>query len=107
LLLGWLEGFSIRDVGPFVAVSWYANVLLFCAWVGLWTGRRRWSAIFSVGAAALSLSFLLGKNVVSNEGFVALPITGVAAGYWLWVSSAFLALLGTLYKGRGEAARTA
>jgi len=104
LLLGWLETLSIRDVGPFVAVSWYANGLLFLSWAGFWMQNRRWSAICGAGAAAASLSFLLGKNVVSNEGGVAAPITGVAAGYWLWVGSALLALLSGLYRGHREAA---
>src|SRR5215471_967366 len=106
LLLGWLETFDILHVGPFVALCWYANVYLFLSWAAV-SMRSRLALVFSALAVALSVSFLLGRDVVSNEGGVALPITGVAAGYWLWVASASLSVLSSLSGEHGRAVRSA
>ena len=76
--------------------AWLANPLLFLAWVAAGLGWRMPAVALSVAAVALSGSFMFADTVVTNEAGLAYPITGLRLGYWLWLSSMAIALVGAL-----------
>ena len=97
LALGWMELIAIGDVGPFVALPWFANPCLFAAWVFVLGRARKIALALAALGALLGLSFLLGHSVQISEGAGPSPITGYLAGYWVWLGSLFLALLSALW----------
>ena len=90
--LGWVETLFIGDVGPFVALSWFANPALVFAWAFLLGSGRRVAMVLAGLATALSLAFLAGRAVQISEGGGPSPITAHRAGYWLWLASMVVAL---------------
>jgi len=107
LAMGWLETIAIGDVGPFVALPWFANPCLFAAWAFV-LGRARKIALASAGLGALlGLSFLLGHSVQISEGGGPSPITAYRAGYWVWLGSLVLALVSALFTPAYEPANPA
>ena len=94
--LGWMETLFIGDVGPFVALSWFANPCLVFSWAFLLGTGRRVALVLTGLATALSLAFLLGNSVQISEGGGPSPITSHGAGYWLWLGSIVLALASAL-----------
>jgi hypothetical protein len=92
LLMGWIEPVALAEVGPFVALSWYANPCVGAAWVFAFNSNRRWAVTFAGAGLLLGLAFLLGKVVLVSEGGFPYQITGHAAGYWLWIASLTVAL---------------
>jgi hypothetical protein len=96
LAMGWLETIAIGDVGPFVALPWYANPCLFVAWGSVLDQRRKIALAFAGLGTLLGLSFLLGHSVQISEGGDASPITGYLAGYWVWLGSLALAFASAL-----------
>lgn len=88
-LFGWIGIFS-------GTVSWVANPLLLYAWVMFFLKRYRRSAMFAFGALVLMLAFLMSKTVVSSEAPTYSRIVGYGTGYWLWIASAAILLIGTL-----------
>jgi len=89
LLFGWIGLFS-------GTIAWLANPALLTAWVMFYFGRYRRSAAFALIAAALMVSFLFAKTVVSSEAPTYSKVTGYGLGYWLWVASAFVLLIGAI-----------
>lgn len=100
LLFGPIELGSVPRVSLLVALSWYANPLLFCAWFSLSIQKYRIASILGAVAAWFSLSFLLAQNVAMN-GAVTDTVESYGLGYWFWVASILLAFAGAL-KGRLE-----
>ena len=96
LALGWLETIAIGEVGPFVALPWYANPCLFAAWLFVFARGRKIAVAFAGLGTLLGLSFLLGHSVQISEGGGTSPITGYRAGYWVWLGSLVLAFLSAL-----------
>jgi hypothetical protein len=74
------------------ALTWFANPLLIASW--LITKKPKASLICSLFALMLSLSFLLFKNVVSDEGGNYSSIVSYQLGYWLWVTSSSMMFIG-------------
>jgi hypothetical protein len=102
LAMGWLETIAIGEVGPFVALPWYANPCLFAAWLFVHGQGRKIALAFASLGTLLGLSFLLGHSVQISEGGGASPITGYRAGYWVWLGSLVLGLLSALWTPRYE-----
>lgn len=86
--------FGILGIGGSLAnVTWIANPILFLSWLFIWQRDRRLSLAFSGAALIVAAAFMLMPNVVNNEGGVAVPITGLRLGYWLWLASMVVAVL--------------
>jgi hypothetical protein len=92
LLMGWIEPVAIRQVGPFVALSWLANPCVGVAWVCAFTGNRLLAIMFGGAGVLFGFGFLLGKFVLVSESGSGYRITGYAGGYWIWIASLTLAL---------------
>lgn len=88
-LLGW---FAMLSGGA--GISWLANPLLFFAWYQL-NRNLKLSMFLSMFAFLMTLSFLLFYSVVDNENNQKQEIVAYKPGYWLWVLSAFVMLVGT------------
>jgi hypothetical protein len=105
LCIGWIGVFG----GIF---AWLANPALAVALVLMGYERYRRRALFFAAASlGLGLSFLHEKTWMLDEsGSHVAHITGHAPGYWLWIASISVALIGCLYltiddraeKGRGR-----
>ena len=88
-LLGWA---ALLSGGA--GISWLANPLLFASWIML-RKNLKLSMFLSVAAALLSLSFLLFDTVIANEAGQKHQIIAYKLGYWLWMGSNLVMLLGT------------
>jgi hypothetical protein len=69
------------------SMAWFANPAVFIAWITILMGRRIPAVVLSGAALALAAAFMLAKTIVTNEGGIANPVTGLRLGYWLWLSS--------------------
>ena len=76
-------------------LTWLANPALWYSWVQI-TRKPKHSLLASMLAIIISLSFLLCKNVIVNEGGGTSAITNIRIGYWLWLSSIGTMLIGNL-----------
>jgi len=95
LLFGWAEVGALREVGPAVALAWYANPLLWVAWfLGTVDNTRAREAgrILACMAAFLGLSYIIfGNKVVTNESGMASTLVTSTTGYQLWIASILFA----------------
>lgn len=90
LLIGWLGVFD-------GILAWLANPALLAAWIFLnFRSSRRLGAAIGAAAIAFALSFLLYTEILTNEAGGTSKITGYGAGYWLWVASGGVAMIGGL-----------
>jgi signal transduction histidine kinase len=93
LLFGWMGIFS-------GSIAWFGNLFLLAAWLGLAFGKKRSSEItslvMSLLAVALALSTLQLKELIIDEGGGRTPIVGHGWGYYLWLASIVLTMLGSL-----------
>jgi hypothetical protein len=87
---GWLSLFS-------GTIAWLGNPLLIASWITLYRNRVKASAILALLALAVMLSFLLNKKIIFNEAGSESRISGYGLGYWLWVTSALVVVLGTCF----------
>jgi hypothetical protein len=74
-------------------LTWLANPALWYSWVQI-TRKPNHSLLASMLATIISLSFLLCKDMIVNEGGTTSTITDVRIGYWLWLSSIGTMLIG-------------
>ncbi|MBS1743998.1 MAG: hypothetical protein JST81_13270, partial [Bacteroidetes bacterium] len=88
VLLGWAGIFSGG-----AALSWLANPLLIMSWI---TQKKKLkvSMFLSMLAFLFTLSFLMFNEVPDNEAGGKHPITHLKVGYWIWVSAAFIMMIG-------------
>jgi hypothetical protein len=71
--------------------------MLVATWVLIWGRRWRVLGILSgIAALGLSLSFLHEKDILWDEAGNRAKIIGHGRGYWLWVASISIALLGCI-----------
>lgn len=92
LLLSGFFGFFSTAVGW----SWLANPALWVAW-GYFIKKPRQSFIASVIAVFFALSFLLFKTIMINEAGGTSSIVRYRIGYWLWLASSLVMLIGNIY----------
>lgn len=76
---------------PFAAslanLTWFANPILFVAWISVFQ-QQKWPAqLLSLASLAIAVSFLLMSKVAADESGGLSIITGYRIGYWLWVAS--------------------
>jgi len=92
LLLSGIMWFMFMSPG----FIWLANVCLLMSWTYA-SKKRDKSFIMSIVAILIALCFLLYKDMIIDEGGNTTPITGHRIGYWLWVASMLVMLLGNFY----------
>ncbi len=96
----WANGFGLLMtgwLGVLVGVNaWVANPTLLVAWLAMWSpNHKRYSIGASAIALLLALSFLQHESLVTDEAGNRSLITGYGIGYWLWIGSIAIALLGS------------
>ena len=89
LLFGWLGVFMLH----IPAFPWLANPILFMVWF-LYKKHPNTSLILSLIAFLLMLSFLLVDEIINNEAGTKSEVVFYCAGYWLWLFSSFILLIG-------------
>jgi len=85
---GW---FSLRGA----ALSWLTNPILLVAWVTFYK-KMEISMMFAFFAMSVALSFLLFRGIVDNEAGHVNNIVSYGAGYFIWLSSSLIMLIGNL-----------
>ncbi len=98
LLFGWLGlGECIESLfsKSIYTLSWLANPVILVAWILLIVKQFKYSFACSSLAFLLCLVFLVGdKTIVANEAGGTEAITDCGTGYYLWMSSFVVMLLG-------------
>jgi hypothetical protein len=95
LIFGWIGVLMLH--GP--AMTWLANPILLMSWL-LFNKKPKVSFILSSTAFVLMLSFLLFDEIIDNEGGTKGKIISYQFGYWLWILSSLIMILGSLLKRR-------
>lgn len=85
-------------ISGLVGLSWYANPLLLISWFTI--KDNKYSTIFSKISFLLSFSFLLFNEIIIDEAGHYSKIVSYELGYWLWISSTIIMVLGNLLIGR-------
>ncbi len=90
LLLGWFGALFLG--GTYLA--WFANPLFVIA---ILTNKKftKLSLVLSLIAFIIALTFLRGGKVLLNEAGHEGYITKFQIGYWFWLASMFLLIIGT------------
>ena len=95
LFMGWL---ALLDIGCFpVSFIWLANFLLLLSWIFLNIRHYKASFWFGLFAMMLSILFLL-QGEVPNAGGGLSPIDKYNSGYFLWLSSSVVMVIGNILK---------
>ena len=81
--------------GYFAGNSWWANPVILAVWILLLLRIRAPAIVLSGVAMSLGASFLFVKVVPGGTSADSV-IIGVGTGYWLWMGSMAIALLGAL-----------
>ncbi|WP_296406084.1 hypothetical protein [Psychrobacter sp.] len=84
-------------IGGNETLTWYANPLLFLAWLFLLIRKPKLSLILSIVSTLVALSFLTFDEIVINEAGHQAPITKYALGYWLWIGSHTIMVIGNVF----------
>lgn len=90
LLLGW----AYLD-GP--GISWLGNVFLCISYLFILKRRTKTSAVLSLVAVLFMLSFLFFDSAIVSENNFEEKIIGYGSGYYMWLASGIVILLGSLY----------
>jgi hypothetical protein len=88
LLIGWLG----LAYGTF---AWLGNPALLAAWILFFTKKPTLSLLAALVALAFMVSFLFQQTIVSSEAPTYSHIVGYGTGYWLWLTSAVLQVIGS------------
>jgi hypothetical protein len=72
---------------------WLANPLLLVSWI-FFRKKPKASFILSGIAFILMLSFLLVDEIITNEAGTKSKVVSYELGYWFWVFSSFIMLIG-------------
>lgn len=88
-ILGWAAIFTSG-----AGLVWFANPLLIFSWFMLKRNLKT-SMFVSVFASLISLSFLLFETIIDNEGGGHNSIISYKSGYWTWVASSMVMMVGT------------
>lgn len=93
LAFGWIETLFIGELGPWVALPWFANPCLLFAWIFALVSIRRAAMVCAAVGGLLALSFLMADSLQISEGGGPSRIMTHGPGYWLWLGSLGLALM--------------
>ncbi|MFQ3297850.1 MAG: hypothetical protein ACI921_001843 [Polaribacter sp.] len=86
---GWIGVFMLH----IPAFTWLANPLLLGSWI-FFRKKPKASFILSIVAFILMLSFLLVDEIISNEAGTKSKVVFYGLGYWFWLFSSFIMLIG-------------
>jgi hypothetical protein len=89
VIFGWLGVFMLH----IPAFPWLANPLLLVSWF-LFKKKSKTSFILSGIAFILMLSFLFVDEIIVNDGSTTSIVNFYGLGYWLWLFSSFIMLIG-------------
>lgn len=95
LIFGWFGVFMLHVP----AFPWLANPMLLISWL-TFNKKSKTSFMLSIGAFTLMISFLLVDEIISNEAGTKSKVVFYGLGYWLWLLSSFIMVLGHLIKRR-------
>jgi len=87
LVFGWLG----VTAGTY---TWLANPALCYAWISMFRRKYRFSVLAAIIALLLMISFVFQSTVVSSEAPTYSKIVGYGAGFWLWIGSAAIQIVG-------------
>ena len=79
------------------AFPWLANPILLGAWI-FFKKKSKISFTLSSISFILMISFFLVDEIISNEAGTKSKVVFYGAGYWLWVLSSFIMVLGNVLK---------
>jgi hypothetical protein len=97
-LSGWFV-LLIGIIGVFAGgacLSWLANPFILVSWIIV--KKTKYSFAFSLLAVICSSSFLLFDKIVVDEAGHYANITHYNIGYWLWLSSMIVMLIGNVVR---------
>ena len=79
-------------------LTWIANPILVTIWIMMIQNSRHNKLLMfgSILATILSASFLLFHGIAIDEGGMEKEILSYKAGYWLWLTSSLVLLIGNL-----------
>ncbi|WP_036827720.1 hypothetical protein [Polaribacter sp. Hel1_85] len=89
LIFGWIGVFMLH----LPAFPWIANPILLLSWI-TFNKNQKISFISSITAFLLMLSFLLVDEIIDNEGGTTAKVIFYDLGYWMWLLSSFIMLIG-------------
>ena len=89
LIFGWFGVFMLH----IPTFPWLANPLLLVSWI-FFRKKPKASFILSGMAFILMLSFLLVDEIITNEAGTKSKVVSYELGYWLWIFSSFIMLIG-------------
>ena len=98
---GW-PGYGILLFGPLGMLlsstnwTWVANPILLAAWIMLGVGARILSAVLSLAAFVIAISFMFQLEIMTNASGHLFAVTCYRFGYWLWLSSMAVCCLGSM-----------
>lgn len=75
--------------------SWLANPFLFSAWFSFKNKPLRTIVVSSISVAFMA-SFLVFKRIISDEAGNYSEIVSYRSGYWLWLLSGMIMLVGNI-----------
>ena len=91
LMMGWLGIFEKQ-------FAWYTNPFLFVTWITMCIRTsRKVPFCCAIAAFALAFSFVFYGDTLANESGGRANIVGYGPGYWFWLSSTFIALIGCVF----------
>ena len=96
----WSPGLYLLLIGPLGLLTgvyeWFANPFLLAAWILSWFGKNKIALPLALIATGLIVAFLFRQIMIVSEAPTYAKITGYAAGYWLWLTSAIIATLAAM-----------
>lgn len=92
LLMG---AISFLGGGVLESIIWLANPLYIFA-LSLFRGSNRSSILVATAATVIALSFIGWNDILVAENGRKAAIVGLSAGYWLWVSSLLILMIGSI-----------
>jgi hypothetical protein len=102
LLIGWMGLLGVGDekYGGIGLLAWYANLCLVPVWLGLVLPKFRFATIGGLTLVIIGLglasSALLMKSMLIDEGGHTAEITSMGLGFYLWLSSFVICVVGYL-----------
>ena len=91
LIFGWIGVFMFH----LPAFPWIANLILLISWI-TFNKNTKVSFILSISAFLIMLSFLLVDEIIVNDGSTKSKVIFYGLGYWMWMFSSFIMLIGNL-----------
>ena len=86
-------------------LCWLANPLLLGSWISFFFNTKV-SFVFSLIASLVSFMFLFAKEVAVDEAGTPRQIQSLEIGYWLWLISSIVMLVGNSFELLNSKAKT-